>query len=112
MDDPRVCTWCLIELTYPSALLKIAVQNADSDTFHEINSAAIHGDLTTRSGAILRAWAEGWHVQINSYSVRPPITTWQGDPVCEVHLRGIALRELEPQTVRMAQWGPRRASRG
>lgn len=108
----QVCTWCLIELTYPSALLRVTPRDVEPDTFHEICSAAERGDLTKKREAILRAWAEGWPVQINAYTVHPPITTWQGDPVCEVHLHGIAQRELEPQTVRLAQRGPRRPGHG
>jgi hypothetical protein len=48
-------------------------------------------------------------VQNSHHVVRPPITTYHGDPICPPHLIAAHQAAAGPTTVRMAQWGPRRA---
>ena len=101
----KPCTWCLLDLT--SSFSVLSVQWPPEENTPERWQGS-QGRLGRRIEVLTEALASGWPASINDTPVGPPVSTWHGDPVCETHLHQIA-RELEqPQTVRMAQWGPRR----
>jgi hypothetical protein len=105
-----VCTWCLMAMTSPSTYVQLhLVGSDDTEAFFDASRDIQTAPLARRAEILRQAQEAGWNVQIDAMRVGPPITTWHSDPICEFHLYDVAKREREPATVRMAQWGPRRA---
>jgi hypothetical protein len=109
-----VCTWCLLALCSPSSQLMMRPRGEFGDTEAEwwdrAEQDAFSGTLARKAEIISQAVGMGWDVEINGQRVTAPVTTWHGDPICQVHLYSVAEQERQPQTVRMAQWAPGRAS--
>lgn len=103
-DQPvcRVCTHCLVQLLYPHTWLDIRWTGENWTA--ERDMARFASRLADKVAAIREAWQLGQDVYINGQPCRPPVTTWQGDPVCESHLGELSSAARGPQTVRMAQW--------
>lgn len=111
--DSRLCTWCMVSLIDPSSQISIDRGPDDSDEVHsEIWRRLSYASLSDKAELILDAFNNDRHVRINNYTIKAPVTTWNGDLVCEVHLAEQARAARDPRTVRMEQWGPRRAGRG
>ena len=102
------CTWCLMDLTVPSACLQVQARGTVGETsaamLAELQRDAYSARLERKAEIIADAQSAGWDVMLNSYTITPPITTWHGDPICEAHLYAVAEQQRQPQTVRMAQW--------
>ena len=115
MDGP--CTWCLLALCDPSAGLQVQAQGqtigeTEGRMLADAQRDAYGGNLKRKAEIMTEAFAAGWSVTLNAYAVTEPVTTWHGDPICQTHLYAVAEKERQPQTVRMAQWGPREARSG
>lgn len=99
-------------LTQPSAHMDVRPVNwddhVDMDELATMQQRATSGTLAQKAEILANATDPAWLVQVNGYRITGPITTWHGDPICEAHLYGVAEKERQPQTVRMAQWGPKR----
>lgn len=106
VEGPHVntCSRCLADLFISSA----HYVNARNRSSGEIVSLRYTADLQE-----IEDWAEShladeWTVSLdNASGALHKVTTWHGDPVCRVHLYELRRQELDPQTVRMAQWGRR-----
>jgi hypothetical protein len=99
------CSRCIAELTSPAAQLQI--RPTGDITAEEIQqiSQDTWGPLPAKVALIRRALVNGWTVQVNAWPrAAEPVTTWQGDPICEPHLYEVWQASQQPQTVRMAQW--------
>ena len=98
------CSRCIAELTSPAAQFRIKpTEDITAEDLQRISQG--WGSLAAKIALIREALANGWTVEINAWPrAAEPVTTWQGDPICEPHLYEVWQASQEPQTVRMAQW--------
>jgi hypothetical protein len=103
-ERSNLCTWCIADMQYPSAAVFIRITSTmDPDRVQRY----IDGQSRHILSVIEEAIALDEQVELNGHTLTWPITTWHGDPVCRFHLPPL-VQQAQIQTVRMAQWGPRR----
>jgi hypothetical protein len=103
------CSRCVAELTSAAAQFRVTWPPDDVDAAEapQLFSIMSHGRLPEKVALMRRAIEHGWPMELNHWhgGVVVPVTTWQGDPVCEAHLFEAWQDGQQPIMVRMAQWG-------
>lgn len=108
MSKDDLCTWCIAVLVQGrnNYAGHVAIEPPPEDDGPEpLYSMKLPALLVAIKRAIHQ---EHSRVSIDQIRCEAPITTWHGDPICPWHLTEEMAARHDPQTVRMAQWGPRR----
>lgn len=113
-----MCSWCIYAIAegaqYGLSLHVVGYDLLSAEDQAVCFRGVDREHIPTLLDVMRRAWRdhEGmvrFEVQNSHHVVRPPITTYHGDPICPPHLIAAHQAAAGPTTVRMAQWGPRRA---
>jgi hypothetical protein len=78
-----VCTNCLGYLAIRQATATLLIREP-GDTATRLHAADY--SLDNLAKALRKAFECGWEVRLDTAPIGPAITTWGGDPVCELHL--------------------------
>jgi hypothetical protein len=114
-----MCSWCirnLVTAAYGQAqgFYVVGMDLLDREDRQILGGPVNLSRLDDHLDAIRKVWDEHPRGQVDisvaGERFLPPITTWQGDPICPPHLDQAHRASVEPTTVRMAQWAPRRAA--